>query len=116
MRDGCEVGSPELDARLDEVIGSAGVVMFSFTTCRFCVKAKAALDAKGAAYRVFELDAERYGGELRSLLAARTGRTSTPSVWIGGKFVGGLDDGPGLLPLDEEGALDPMLRAAGAME
>ena len=38
-----------------------------------------------------------------------------PSVWVAGEYIGGLNDGPGLLPLDEQGELEPKLRAAGAL-
>ena len=52
---------------------------------------------------------------MRARLGVRTSRTSVPSIWIGGEYVGGLNDGPGLLPLDADGALEPKLRAVGAM-
>jgi len=104
-----------VDARLDADIGSAGVVMFSFTSCPFCKLAKEALDAKQVAYKAVELDLETDGAAMRARLGARTSRTSVPSIWIGGEFVGGLNDGPGLLPLDADGALEPKLRAVGAL-
>jgi glutaredoxin-related protein len=44
-----------------------------------------------------------------------TDRTSMPSVWIGGSFVGGCNDGPGVVPLSKEGKLVPMLKQAGAL-
>ena len=52
---------------------------------------------------------------MRCRLGIRTGRTSVPSVWVAGEYLGGLNDGPGLLPLDEQGELEPKLRAAGAL-
>jgi len=52
---------------------------------------------------------------VRARLGARTTCTSVPSIWIGGEFVGGLNDGPGLLTLEESGELDPKLRAVGAL-
>jgi len=53
---------------------------------------------------------------LRAELGFLVGRTSVPAVWIGGRFVGGCNDGaPGLLPLDRTGELDAMLRSAGAL-
>jgi len=104
-----------IDARLDREIGAHGVIMFSFSSCPFCKGAKELLDAKQAAYAVLELDEDEEGAALRARLGARTGRTSVPSVWIGGENCGGLNDGPGLAPLDMEGLLDPKLRAAGAI-
>jgi len=44
-----------------------------------------------------------------------TDRTSMPSIWIGGSFVGGCRDGPGVMPLHEQGKLVPLLQQAGAM-
>ena len=49
-----------------------------------------------------------------------TGKSSVPSVWIGGEYVGGCDDGPndeapGLVKLAFVGKLKPMLEAAGAL-
>ena len=105
------------DALLDARVASAPVVVFSFSTCRYCKLAKEALDAKRVAYTTVELDAEADGdgAALRARLVARTGRASMPNIWVGGESVGGLNDGPGILPLDARGELDPMLRAAGAL-
>ena len=104
------------DGQLDDVIGSAPVAIFSFTSCPFCKQAKELLDAKGVAYRAFELDEDALGAGMRARLGKRTGRTSVPSIWIGGECVGGLNDGnPGLVPLEERGELDAKLRAAGVL-
>jgi len=65
--------------------------------------------------RLLELDEDADGPALRARLGARTGRTSVPSVWIGAEYVGGLNDGPGLVPLDADGKLEPKLRAVGAL-
>lgn len=55
------------------------------------------------------------GKALRAELAKLTDRTSVPNIWIDGKSVGGCNDGPGVLTLQREGKLVPMLRAAGAL-
>jgi len=104
-----------IDARLDADIGSAAVVLFSFTSCPFCKLAKEALEAKGVTYTAIELDLDPDGAAVRARLGARTTRTSVPSIWIGGEFVCGLNDGPGLLTLDTNGDLEPKLRAVGAL-
>jgi glutaredoxin len=44
-----------------------------------------------------------------------TGRTSVPNIWIGGKNVGGCNDGPGIVTLNGEGKLVPLLSTAGAL-
>lgn len=110
-----EFDAVAIDARLDRELRNASVVMFSFTSCPFCKGAKELLDAKGVAYRVVELDEDPDGAAMRARLGARTSRTSVPSCWIAGEYVGGLNDGPGLAPLEAAGALEPKLRAAGAL-
>lgn len=105
-----------VDARLEAAIAGSSVMLFSFTSCPFCKKAKALLTAKGAAFSVLELDEDADGAALRAQLGRRTGRTSVPSVWIGGEYVGGMNDGvPGLGPLDTAGLLAPRLKEAGAI-
>lgn len=44
-----------------------------------------------------------------------TDRTSVPNVFISGKSVGGCNDGPGVVTLNNEGRLMQMLQAAGAL-
>ncbi len=55
------------------------------------------------------------GYALRAELAARTGRTSVPNIWIKGESIGGCNDGPGILTLQASGELLPKLKAAGAL-
>uniref|UniRef100_A0A7S1XNM2 Glutaredoxin domain-containing protein n=1 Tax=Phaeomonas parva TaxID=124430 RepID=A0A7S1XNM2_9STRA len=96
-------------------ISSEPVLMYSFTTCPFCMKAKGLLDKVGAKYTVVELDVVPEGMDMRSEMKKMIGRTSVPAVWIKGEFVGGCNDGPGLFPLHQAGKLVPMLEDAGAM-
>ena len=93
---------------------SPGVAMFSFTTCPFCRRAKDYLDEKGVAYSVMELDEldGNEGNEIRAVLGKLTKRTSVPSIFVGGTYIGGCNDGPGLLPLGESGELDKLLQRA----
>ncbi|KAG8465998.1 hypothetical protein KFE25_005568 [Diacronema lutheri] len=107
-------------ARVDELIASNAVTMFSFTTCPFCIKAQQLLDEMGATYKVVQLDQNAFTGgyAMRAVLAERTGRTSVPAIFIGGQFVGGCNDGGlgGVVTLDKKGELRPMLEAAGALK
>ena len=50
-------------------------------------------------------------------MADLIGRTSVPAIWIGGKFIGGCNDGPmgGIVKLDNSGELTTMLREVGAL-
>ena len=87
------------------------VTMLSFTTCPFCRRAKDYLDETGISYRSLELDElpDNRGNELRASLGRLTRRTSVPAIFVRGQFVGGCNDGPGLLPLAESGKLQEML-------
>jgi glutaredoxin 3 len=100
-----------VDAKIDAFVGDNSVAMFSFSTCPFCRKAKDVLEEKGVSYQVIELDEldGNQGNEIRAMLGKRTKRTSVPSIFIGGKYIGGCNDGPGLMPLAESGELDTLL-------
>ena len=103
--------------RVNNLIEENPVLMLSFTTCPYCIKAKACLDAKNARYTVLELDTDSQGKAIRAELGELVGRTSVPAIWIGKKFIGGCNDGPmgGVLQLDGRGELDQMLKAVGAI-
>jgi len=55
------------------------------------------------------------GMQIRAELAKKTARTSMPNTFVGGEGIGGCNDGPGLMTLNKEGKLVPMLQAAGAL-
>ena len=57
---------------------------------------------------------------MRAELGRKTGRTSVPSIFIGGEYVGGYDagvgeDSPGIVDLAFQGKLISKLEAAGAL-
>ena len=111
-----EFDAAAVDAAIESEVSQGGVLMYSFTSCPFCKKAKELLDDKGASYVVVELDELSDGAARRARLGARTGRTSVPAIFIDGSYIGGLNDGsPGLAPLDAAGELVPRLRGAGAL-
>ena len=47
----------------------------------------------------------------------RINRTSVPAIWIDGVYAGGCNDGGlgGVVKLDQQGRLDELLKAAGAV-
>lgn len=104
-------------ARTNGLINDNSVLMLSFTTCPFCVKAKGVLDGMNAKYTVVELDADPDGKAIRAEMGDLIGRTSVPAIWIGQEFVGGCNDGPmgGVVKLNEEGKLEGMLKDVGAL-
>jgi len=85
-----------VNTQIDDLISNNPCVMFSFSTCPYCIKAKDLLINKlGATVEVLELDQDKaIGYPIRAELGKRTGRTSVPSIWIDGQFIGGCDDGP----------------------
>ena len=106
-----------IQARTDGLIKDNAVLMMSFTTCPFCIKAKEVLDETNAKYTVIELDADPDGKAIRAELGDLIGRTSVPAIWIGQEFVGGCNDGPmgGVAKLAEAGKLEGMLKEVGAI-
>ena len=97
---------------IDQFVHESDIAMFSFTTCPFCRRAKDALDERGIAYAVMELDEleGNKGNEIRAELGRKTKRTSVPSIFVRGRYIGGCNDGPGLLPIMESGEFDKMLQ------
>lgn len=69
----------------------------------------------GAKYTALELDTIPDGKAIRAELTKKTGRTSVPNIFIQGQGVGGCNDGPGVMTLQSQGKLQPMLKAAGAL-
>jgi glutaredoxin 3 len=100
----------KISAMVDDYVGQRDVVMFSFTTCPFCRRAKDVLDERGIQYLAVELDELQQGNEIRAILGRKTKRTSMPNIFIRGQCIGGCNDGyPGLLPLIQSGEFDALL-------
>ena len=78
--------------------------MYLTAACPYCQAAQRLLDKKGITdvetVRV-DLDPAR-----RAEMMQRSGRTSVPQIWIGGRHVGGYDE---LYALERDGALDRLL-------
>ena len=110
-----------INEMIDKDLSENPCVMYSFSTCPYCVKAKQILvEELGATVKCIELDIDRkIGFAIRAELGKRTGRTSVPSVWIGGAFIGGCDDGGtgggGIAALQAAGQLKPLLVDASAI-
>ncbi|XP_072960374.1 glutaredoxin-like [Typha angustifolia] len=99
-------------AKAKEIVASAPVVVFSKSYCPFCVRAKQLLTQLGAKYKVVELDQESDGSEIQSALAQWTGLRTVPSIFIGGKHIGGCDN---MVARHNAGTLVPLLTESGAL-
>lgn len=64
------------------------IVMFSKEGCPHCARAKGMLDDKGIIFTAVEI-----GKDVPPrILAALSGKTSTPQIFIAGKYIGGADE------------------------
>ena len=79
------------------------VVMYTKQWCPFCAKAKALLRAKGVEWREIDVTHDE---RLAQQMVERSGRRSTPEIFLGGELVGGYDD---LAGLNATGELDRRL-------
>ena len=80
------------------------VLIYTKTTCPFCVRAKALLTKKGAAFQEIEITDNP---ALRSeMIEKANGRTTVPQIFINGQHIGGCDD---LHALEDQGKLDALL-------
>jgi glutaredoxin 3 len=82
----------------------ASIEIYTKAFCGYCTRAKALLNAKGAAYEEFDIT---MGGPKRSEMLQRSrGGTTVPQIFINGQHVGGSDD---LAALERAGKLDALL-------
>lgn len=80
------------------------VEIYTWSSCPFCVRAKALLDKKAVKYTEYCLDGDERG---RAKMAQRSnGRRSVPQIFIDDRHIGGCDD---LYALNARGELDPLL-------
>jgi len=84
---------------------AANVEIYTWSTCPFCIRAKALLDRKGVEYTEYCIDGDE---AARAVMAKRAnGRRSLPQIFINDRHVGGCDD---LHALNAEGKLDGLLQ------
>jgi glutaredoxin 3 len=83
---------------------SANVEIYTWSSCPFCIRAKALLDRKNIAYTEYCIDGDE---AARSTMAKRAkGGRSLPQIFINDQHIGGCDD---LHALNSQGGLDPLL-------
>ncbi len=81
------------------------IVIYTKSSCPYCIRAKALLDSKHAKYEEIKVD---NNDQLREeMLKKSGGRKTVPQIFIGDTHVGGCDD---LYALEDEGKLDRLLK------
>jgi cysteine synthase A len=76
---------------------SQPVVLFALEWCEFCWSLRRLFAKVGVRYRSIDLDSAelrnaRWGGNVRAALTARTGVTTIPQLFVGGRFIGGCTE------------------------
>ncbi|KAG8054010.1 hypothetical protein GUJ93_ZPchr0001g32849 [Zizania palustris] len=81
--------------------------------CCMCHAVKMLFYGLGVSWTVYELDKDPKGKDVERALVRMVGRTPpVPAVFIGGKFVGTIDQ---VMSLHLAGKLVPLLREAGVL-
>lgn len=99
------VPSPAMD-QVDQLVANNKVMVFSKSTCPFCVKIKNMFEGLKINIEVLELDQLANGADVQAALLEKTGQRTVPNVFINGQHIGGCDD---TLNLQAEGKLVPMV-------
>lgn len=84
----------------------AKVEIYTKAFCPYCVRAKALLKSKGAAFE--ESDITLGGPKRAEMIQRAEGRSTVPQIFIGDAHIGGSDE---LAALDRAGKLDALLAA-----
>jgi glutaredoxin 3 len=88
---------------------AANVEVYTWSTCPFCIRAKALLNRKGVNFTEYCIDGDE---SARAKMAQRAnGRRSLPQIFINNQHIGGCDE---LHALDAQGGLDPLLQRSAS--
>jgi glutaredoxin 3 len=80
------------------------ILVYSKEICPYCVRAKALLSRKGAAFKEIKITDDATKEEM---IKKSGGRMTVPQIFIGDLHVGGCDD---LYALEASGKLDELLK------
>lgn len=81
------------------------VIIYTKSTCPYCINAKRLLDQKGVAYS--EILFPSLSDDERTALSQKTnGYRTVPQIFINDTFIGGFDQ---LNQLNQQGKLDALL-------
>ena len=83
---------------------SANVEIYTWSSCPFCLRAKALLTEKEIPFTEYSIDGDE---QAREQMAERaSGKRSLPQIFINDSSIGGCDE---LYALEKEGKLDSIL-------
>ncbi|WCJ27435.1 Glutaredoxin family protein [Euphorbia peplus] len=94
------------------VVSTNPVVVFSMSGCCMCTVAKRLLSALGVSPTVVELDHISAGPEIQTILFHLAGKQHVPAIFVGGKFLGGIEN---LMASHINATLVPLLKDVGAL-
>ncbi|XP_046405507.1 glutaredoxin-2, mitochondrial-like isoform X2 [Ischnura elegans] len=100
------MGDEDVKKFVEEKIKGDKVVLFSKSTCPYCVQAKKLFESLGYTYTAIELDKMPNGPSIQDYLGQKTGARTVPRVFIKGKCIGGASD---TKQLHDEGRLLALL-------
>ena len=80
------------------------VEIYTWSTCPYCIRAKALLDKKSVKYTEYVIDGDSQARDAMSIRA--NGRRSVPQIFIDDQHIGGCDD---IHALESQGQLDQLL-------
>jgi cysteine synthase A len=107
----------EVEAFVAQVLADPAqpLVLFALEWCEFCWSLRKLFARCAIPYRSIDLDSTAYqagdrGGQIRAVLAARTGSRTIPQVFVGGEYIGGCTE---TLEMFKDGRLQRLLAVHG---
>uniref|UniRef100_A0AAQ5XDE4 Thioredoxin-disulfide reductase n=1 Tax=Amphiprion ocellaris TaxID=80972 RepID=A0AAQ5XDE4_AMPOC len=101
-----DTGKNELKTRIQELIDTNQVIVFSKSYCPYCVKVKDLFKELKVECKVVELDLIEDGTNYQEMLLEMTGQKTVPNVFISKTHVGGCDK---TLQAHKDGSLQQLL-------
>ncbi|KAL3360855.1 hypothetical protein AABB24_014011 [Solanum stoloniferum] len=112
------VGESRMESVYERVrllVSGNAVVVFTISGCCMCHVVKQLLFGLGVGPTIVELDRDVAGKEIHALLFQLAGdgqQQPVPAVFVGGKFLGGIET---VMACHINGTLVPLLKQAGAL-
>ncbi|KAL7089403.1 hypothetical protein ACP275_13G185500 [Erythranthe tilingii] len=103
--------------KVSVLVSGNAVVLFTISGCCMCHVVKQLLFGLGVGPTIVELDRCASGSEIHALLVRLSGgggkrQQVVPAVFVGGKFLGGIET---VMACHINGTLVPLLKDAGAL-